>query len=65
MSMTKYGVPDVCPQCNGNMGTVSNTTHAVTRKCSKCGYQATVQTAEPMYGSSTAATPATKEKDSK
>jgi len=67
MSLTKFGTPDVCPECGSPMSGGSSKGSSITRKCAKCSYKTkvAVDKAEPFNGSSTVATPETDEKDSK
>jgi len=66
MSITKYGTPNVCPECGGPMMTTKSTGASSSRACTKCSYKATTFEAkpEPENGSRTAATPETKEAES-
>lgn len=61
--MTKYGTPDVCPQCGDRMQRSKPVNNSVTRTCIQCSYQATVQVdqKDPEIDSGTVATPATDE----
>jgi len=64
MSLTKFGTPDVCPECGSPMSGGSSKGSSITRKCAKCSYKAKVAVdKEPKSGSSTAATPETPAKD--